>query len=45
MARASAVAGDPAASAEWKAKAVVAVDAIADKDDRDIIENDLATLP
>lgn len=45
MARASAVAGDPAAAAEWKAKAVAALDGIADKDDRDIIENDLATLP
>ena len=45
MARASAVAGDRAAAAEWKAKAVGALDGIADQDDRDLIEGDLATLP
>jgi DNA-binding transcriptional MerR regulator len=45
MARASAVAGDPGAAADWKAKAVTAVAAIGDQDEREIIENDLATLP
>ena len=45
MARASAVAGDPARRGEWKAKAVAALDGIADPDDRDVIEGDLATLP
>ncbi|MEP6638800.1 MAG: hypothetical protein ABJC39_05570 [Chloroflexota bacterium] len=29
----------------WKAKATAAVDAIADRDGREIIEGDLATLP
>jgi len=45
MARASGVAGDPGAAADWKAKAAAALDGIADKDDREVIENDLATLP
>jgi DNA-binding transcriptional MerR regulator len=45
MARASAVAGDTAAAADWKAKATAALGGIADQDDRDIIEGDLATLP
>jgi hypothetical protein len=45
MARASAVAGDAAAAAEWKARATTALDGIADQDDRDLIESDLATLP
>lgn len=45
MARASAVAGDPGAAADWKAKATAALEGIADQDDRDIIEGDLATLP
>ncbi len=45
MARASAVAGDRDAAAAWKAKAVAALDGIADQDDRDLIEGDLATLP
>ena len=45
MARASGIAGDPDAAADWKAKAVAALDAIADSDDREVIENDLATLP
>lgn len=45
MARASAVAGDPGAAADWKAKAVAALEAIADPAEREIIENDLATLP
>jgi DNA-binding transcriptional MerR regulator len=45
MARASAVAGDPAAAADWKAKAVAALDGIADPADREVIEGDIATLP
>ena len=45
MARATGVAGDEAAAADWKAKATAALDGIADTDDRDVIENDLATLP
>lgn len=45
LARASAVAGDIDVAAEWKAKAIAALDGIADQDDRDIIEGDLATLP
>ncbi len=45
LARASAVAGDPGASADWKARAVAALESIADHDDREIVENDIATLP
>jgi DNA-binding transcriptional MerR regulator len=45
MARASGVAGDPVAAADWKAKATAALDGIADRDDRDVIEGDIATLP
>jgi DNA-binding transcriptional MerR regulator len=45
MARASVAAGDAAAAADWKARAATALDGIADKDDREVIENDLATLP
>lgn len=45
MARASAVAGDDAAARDWKGKATAALDGIAEQDDRDIIEGDLATLP
>lgn len=45
MARASVVAGDPTAASDWKAKAVTTLDGIADQDDRDVIEGDLATLP
>jgi DNA-binding transcriptional MerR regulator len=45
MARASAVAGDAVAAADWTAKAVAALDAIADPDEREIIEGDIATLP
>jgi DNA-binding transcriptional MerR regulator len=44
MARASAVAGDRTAAVEWKEKAEAALDGIADQDDRDLIEGDLATL-
>jgi DNA-binding transcriptional MerR regulator len=45
MARAYLTAGDLAEMAAWKAKATTALDGIADKDDRDLIEGDLATLP
>jgi DNA-binding transcriptional MerR regulator len=45
MARSNAVAGDLAAAADWKAKAAAALDGIADADDREVIEGDLATLP
>jgi DNA-binding transcriptional MerR regulator len=45
LARAHAVAGDAAAALEWKSKAVAALEGIADQDDRDVIEGDLATLP
>jgi DNA-binding transcriptional MerR regulator len=45
MARAYMVAGDKAQLATWKAKAVAALDAIADADDREIVEGDVATLP
>jgi hypothetical protein len=45
MARALAVTGDPAGCAAWKARAVLAVGAITDPEDRAVIEADLATLP
>jgi DNA-binding transcriptional MerR regulator len=45
MARAYMVAGDEAQVATWKARAVEALDAIADADDREIVEGDIATLP
>lgn len=45
LARASAVAEDPDGVAAWKAKAVRALDGIAAADDREPIEQDLATLP
>jgi DNA-binding transcriptional MerR regulator len=45
MARASYAAGDPASGALWKAKALTALDGIADADDRDPIAQDIATLP
>jgi hypothetical protein len=45
MARASHAAGDPASGALWKAKAMTALEDIADADDRMPIEQDLATLP
>lgn len=44
MARAHLVAGDRSAAAEWKTRAVGALEGIADKDDRDVIEQDLAGL-
>ncbi|HEY7131082.1 MAG TPA: helix-turn-helix domain-containing protein [Candidatus Limnocylindrales bacterium] len=45
MARASFVGGDSASGALWKAKAVAALAAIDNADDRMPIEQDLATLP
>jgi hypothetical protein len=45
LARAHAVAGDVAAAADWKAKAMTAMEGIADPDDREVIEGDIATLP
>lgn len=45
MARATAIAGDPGAAAEWKTKAIAALDAIADPAEREIIAGDVATLP
>jgi hypothetical protein len=45
MARALFVAGDEAAGREWKAKAVAALAEIPVADDREPIEQDLATLP
>jgi DNA-binding transcriptional MerR regulator len=45
MARAYLTAGDPDATADWKARATVALDGIAGAEDREIIEGDLATLP
>ena len=45
MARANLAAGDLAEVAAWKARATAALDGIADRDDRELIESDLATLP
>ena len=45
MARASAVAGDALTAADWKVRAVAAFDGIADTDDRDVVEGDIATPP
>jgi DNA-binding transcriptional MerR regulator len=45
LARAYAVAGDRAAAQEWKEKAVSRLAEVPDADDREIVENDLATLP
>ena len=45
MARAYLTAGDLAEVAVWKAKAQAALDLVEDKDDREVIEGDLATLP
>jgi hypothetical protein len=44
MARASRVAGDRTAFSTWRERAVVATAAIADAEDREVIERDLATL-
>jgi hypothetical protein len=45
MARAYWVAGDLDEVAAWKARATAALEGIADADDREIIEGNLATLP
>ena len=45
MARAYLAAGDTGQVAAWKARATAALDGIADLDDRELIEGDLATLP
>lgn len=45
MARASAVAGDEAARQEWKAKAEAELAGIAEAEDRQVLEQDIATLP
>ena len=45
LSRAYAVAGDRVAAADWKSRAVAATAAIADPDERGVIENDIATLP
>lgn len=45
MARASAVAGDVPASEEWKARAVAELPNIQDAEDRQVLEQDIATLP
>ncbi len=45
LARAHAVAGDRAASDEWKARAVAELAKIADAEDRQVLEQDIATLP
>ena len=45
MARASAVAGDLAGRDEWKSRAVAELAKINDAEDRQVLEQDLATLP
>jgi hypothetical protein len=45
LARASFTAGDAAGGADWKARAATEAAAIADADDRQVIEDDLASLP
>jgi DNA-binding transcriptional MerR regulator len=45
LARACAVAGDVEASAGWRAKATAELERIADAEDRQVLEQDLATLP
>jgi DNA-binding transcriptional MerR regulator len=45
MARASAVGGDLAGRDEWKARAVAELARIKDAEDRQILEQDIATLP
>jgi hypothetical protein len=45
MARASAVSGDRAASDDWKARAVAELEKIGDAEDRQVLEQDIATLP
>ncbi len=45
MARASAVAGDQAAAREWKSKAQAALAEVTEQEEREIVEQDIATLP
>jgi DNA-binding transcriptional MerR regulator len=45
MSRALVASGDLAAAATWKAKAHALLEAVADPDDRGVVEGDLATLP
>lgn len=45
MARALAVSGDRDGAAEWKVRASSALAAVADAEDRTVIEGDLATIP
>ena len=45
MARALVADGDLAGAAEWKARATELLDAVADADDRSVVEGDLAALP
>ena len=45
MARASAIAGDRAARDAWRARAVEELDRISDAEDRQVLEQDIATLP
>jgi hypothetical protein len=45
MARAYGVAGDRAASDEWRARATAELERIADAEDRQVLEQDIATLP
>jgi hypothetical protein len=45
MARASFAAGDAVAGSEWKARATEALATIQEADDREQIEQDLASLP
>jgi hypothetical protein len=45
MARASAVAGDLAAARDWRARAEAELPKIAEAEDCQIVEHDLATLP
>ena len=45
LARAYAASGDRAAAQEWKARAVAALELVTDADDREIVEQDIASLP
>ena len=45
MARALVATGDLAGAAEWKARAAELLDAVADAEDRSVVEGDLAALP
>jgi hypothetical protein len=45
LARAYAVSGDRAVAAEWRDKAVAQLERIEDPDDREVVEQDVASLP